>query len=102
MTPEGLLTELIDLAAAAGLRVRSIRTGGRSDTEPPATSGVCILRGETWVMLSPAEPVEAQIDVMAAALRENCPNFLEERFLSPAVRSRITPGESKSDDEESF
>jgi hypothetical protein len=93
MTPEGLLTELIDLAAAAGLRVRSIRPGGRSDSEPPATSGVCLLRGETWVMLSVAEPVEAQIDVIAGALRENCADFLEERYLPPAVRSRITPRE---------
>ena len=93
MTPEGLLTDLIDLATAAGLRVRSIpptspaRTS--SDTEPPAVSGVCILRGETWVMLAAAEPVEAQIDVISAALRENCGEFLEERYLSPAIRERL-------------
>ena len=93
MTPEGLLTDLIDLAAAAGLRVRSIPaaspTRPRSDTDPPAMSGVCVLRGETWVMLAAAEPVEAQIDVIAAALRENCGEFLEERYLSPAVRERL-------------
>lgn len=94
MTPEGLLTELIDLADAAGLRVRSIGPSARADAEPPATSGVCILRGETWVMLAAVEPVEAQIDVLAAALRENCGKFLEERYLSPAIRARITPGES--------
>jgi hypothetical protein len=91
VTPEGLLTELIDLADAAGLRVRSIGSGSRADSEPPATSGVCVLRGETWVMLSAAEPVEAQIDVIAAALRENCGSFLEEHYLSPAVRSGVTP-----------
>ena len=93
MTPEGLLTELIDLAAVAGLHVRSIRPGSRADTEPPATSGVCVLRGETWVMLSATDPLEAQIDVIAAALRENCGEFLEQHYLSPAVRSRITPRE---------
>ena len=89
MTPEGLLTELIDLAAAAGLRVRSIGRSTGADTEPSATSGVCVLRGETWVMLAAAEPVEAQIDVVAAALRRNCGEFLEGRYLSPAIRTRL-------------
>ena len=56
-------------------------------------SGVCVLRGETQVMLAAAEPVEAQIDVIAAALRENCGEFLEKRFLSPAIRARIAPRE---------
>ena len=92
MTPEGLLTELIDLAAAAGLRVRSIEPGARMESDLPATSGVCVLRGQTWVMLAAGEPVEAQIDVIANALRENCGEFLEERYLSPVIRARLNPG----------
>ncbi len=92
MTPEGLLTELIDLAAVAGLRVRSIEAGARMESDLPATSGVCVLRGQTWVMLAAAEPVEAQIDVIANALSENCGEFLEERYLSPAIRARLGSG----------
>jgi len=89
VSPEGLLAELIDLASDAGLRVRSIGRSAGAEGETGAASGVCVLRGETWVMLASAEPVEARIDVVAAALRENCGDFLEARFLSPALRERL-------------
>jgi len=89
VNPESLLDELSALAEAAGLRVDSMRPGAGVDGEPVATSGVCVLRGARWVLLSRQEPVEARIAVLVGALRDHCSKFLETRYLSPAVRERL-------------
>ena len=91
MNPESLLVALVELAEAAGLKVRAIRPGTGADGDFPATSGVCRLRGKLWVLLAASEPVEAQTEVIARALRENCGEFLEGRYLPPAIRARINP-----------
>ena len=96
MNPESLLAALVDLAEQAGLRVRAIRPGSGADAEAPATSGVCRLRGVLWVMLATSEPLQDQTDVISRALREHCREFLESRYLSPALRERIDlDGESR-------
>jgi hypothetical protein len=86
-----ILEELLALAAAAGLRVRTI--GGRpgSEGESPARSGLCRVRGETWVVLSAADPIEARSAVLAGALRAQCGAWLEGRWLPPALRRLLSP-----------
>jgi hypothetical protein len=86
-----ILEELLALAAAAGLRVRSI--GGRpgGEGEPAARSGLCRVRGETWVVLSAADPVEERCAVLADALRSLCAPWLEGRYLPPALRRLLSP-----------
>ena len=77
---------LLGLAREAGLEVRSASGSG---TEPPPPSAVCRVKGEPWVVLSTADPVEIRLDVLAGALREHAGGFLAGRFLPPAVRERL-------------
>jgi hypothetical protein len=85
-----LLAELLSLASAAGIVVRPL-PAAVSDAETPAASGVCRVRGALWVLLSRSDPVEAQIAVLARALREHAGASLEERWLPPAVRALLAP-----------
>jgi len=82
-----VLIALIELAAEAGLRVRAAQ--GAADAGPLATSGVCRVRGETWIVLIGDDPVVDQIAVLADALREHAGAWLEGRWLPPAVRARL-------------
>ena len=83
-----LLEQLIALAGEAGLEVRAARGG-----EPglPLSSGVCRVRGELWVVVVPSDPLEDRIAVVADALRTHAAEFLETRFLPPALRARLDP-----------
>jgi len=89
VSPEQQLLELQQLADGVDLRVREIRGTARSDFEPQAASGVCVIRGETWVVLSGADPLAERIRCLARALRELRGAALEERFLSPALRELL-------------
>jgi hypothetical protein len=82
-----LLDSLLDLALEAGLEVR--RAPRPRGDEPAPQSDTCRVRGRTWVVLSAADPLERQIDVLAAALRNEAGGLLAGRFLPPAVRLRI-------------
>ncbi len=84
-----LLQDLIDLADEAGLRVRPL---GRTEVDPtlPATSGVCRLRGEIWIVLAGSDSVEERIEVLSGALAEHAADFLEARWLPPALRARLS------------
>jgi hypothetical protein len=57
--------------------------------EPGPPSGLCRVRGVPLLVISSAEPLEARIDAVAAALRELGGALLEDRFLPPAVRERL-------------
>lgn len=85
-----LLRELLALADEVGLRVRPIRGAG-GEGESSASSAVCRVRGETWVVLSGADSVEERIEVLARALREWPGARLDERYLPPALRARLEP-----------
>lgn len=89
MDPAELARELVDLAEAAGLKVRPIRASEGRDAEFPASSGICRVRGEIWVLLAAADPLEEQISVLARALKTHAADFLESRYLPPAVRERL-------------
>jgi hypothetical protein len=87
MHAEDLLDQLADLARAAAITVRVIDRS--RDGERETRSGACLVNGEVWVMLSPAESIEERVDVLAAALATHAADFLEARYLPPAIRARI-------------
>ena len=72
---------------AEGITVRVIDRSRDGERETP--SGACRVNGEVWVMLSPAESIEERADVLAAALATHAADFLEARYLPPAIRARI-------------
>lgn len=87
-----LLDLLAELAAEAGFRVQVLpASDGGGDLAP--RSGYCRVRGEVRVVLAAREPLEDRIEAVAAALRAHGGDFLEARFLAPAVRERIGSAE---------
>ena len=62
-----MLELLVGLAEEAGIAVRVARAG---ESELPPRSGICRVRGRLLLVVSAAEPVEARIEAVAAALRE--------------------------------
>ena len=72
-----------------GLKVVKIPSRGVREGEPPATSGVCQVRGRCWVLLAVGESPVARSEVLAHALREHCADALEQRYLPPAVRDLL-------------
>jgi hypothetical protein len=81
-----MLELLTGLAEEAGIGVRIARAG---DSELPPRSGVCRVRGRLLLVVSAAEPVEARIEAVADALRVHGAEWLEGRFLPPAIRERL-------------
>lgn len=86
MTPDAVLAALVALAEETGLAVRAADPAGG---EGPLGSALCRVRGELWVVLVPADPVEHRIRVLAAALRKHAGAALEQRWLAPALRDWI-------------
>ena len=80
---------MAELAEEAGLRVRVMPRAGAQEGELLPGTGVCRVRDQIWVVLSPSDPVTDRIDALAAALRDHAGPFLEGRFLPPAVREKI-------------
>ena len=89
MEPPALLDLMAELAEQAGLRVRVMPRGGAVEGESLPGTGVCRVRDQIWVVLSPHDPIEERIDAVAAALRDHAGPYLEGRFVPPAVRARI-------------
>jgi len=89
MEASEMMDALLELAEEAELEVRVVGRKGGVDGETPPTSAVCRVRGAVWVVLSAADPVEVQLDVLADALRPHAAELLETRYLSPAVRRRL-------------
>jgi hypothetical protein len=83
-----LLERLEQLAAELGLEVRDARGG--AEGEGPLASGVCRVRGETWVVLASGDDLERRIEVLAGALESHAGDRLEGRYLPPAVRARLS------------
>jgi hypothetical protein len=91
-----LLLELVELAEAAGLRVRAIRGTPGAEGEPAASSGLCRVRGELWIVLANHDSLEERIAVVAQALRSEASEWLQSRYLPPALRARLC-SENESD-----
>jgi len=86
-----ILQELTGLAEQAGLRVRTVRGPAAPDLDGVASSAVCRVKGETWVVLSASDPAGQRIAVLASALREHAADWLEGRYLPPALRGHLDP-----------
>ena len=67
--------------------MREVRAGAPGD--PPVASGVCRVRGETWVLLAPADGLEQRVEVLAQRAKSHAGGRLEGRYLPPAVRARL-------------
>jgi hypothetical protein len=85
--PSAILEVLLDLAREAGLEVRPVGRAGLEPGEPPPGSGVVRVKRKIWVLLSSADPVAVQLDVLARALREHAAEVIEAHHLPPAVRA---------------
>jgi hypothetical protein len=83
------LEALLELAETAELEIRSVGLRAQPAGEPPPTSGVCRVRDQVWVVLCAADPVERHLRVLAEALRAHRADFLEERFIPPALRQLL-------------
>jgi hypothetical protein len=90
MSPAEVLEALAGLCREAGLDVRSVRGSPETAGEPVARSGVCRVRGALWLVLSDADGVEERIGAAVDALRMHAPDFVEGRYLPPALRERLT------------
>jgi hypothetical protein len=90
--PDDLLSALVDLAREAELVVRLVPQRAARDGEPLATSGLCRVRGEDWVMLASADPVEQRVAALAHGLRTCRAAFLDQRYLAPALRECLLDG----------
>lgn len=84
-----LMDALLDLAAEAGIEVRSVAGGFPGDGEGAPGSGICRVQERVFVVLSGSDPVDIQLDVLGQALREHAAVLVEGRFLPPAVRARL-------------
>jgi hypothetical protein len=82
--PAELFDRLCQLAREAGFAVRPTQ-----DRE--LASGACRVRGQIWIVLAPGDPVEERIRVVAGALAAHAADFLEGRYLPPAVRDCLRP-----------
>jgi len=91
VTDVELLRAMVDLAELAGLSVRSVGKRGSGELEPE--SGVARLRDDIIVMLAGRDPVETQIGVVASALRDHASSYMDEHFVPPLIRARVS-GES--------
>lgn len=93
MSDAELLEHLGELALAAGLTVRTHRDRAGGEAERRAGSGVCRVRGEIWIVLAADDPLVERIEVLAGALRAHAADYLESRYLPPAVRERLRSGD---------
>lgn len=89
MTPAEVLDALAALAEETGLRVRVAPAQGG---ETAVASGVCRVRGELWVVLAAADPLEERVAVLARALRAHAGPALDARWLPPALREHLGGG----------
>ncbi len=101
MEPTELLELLLALARDAGLEVRTLGRGRGGDLDAHAVSGTCRVRGAVWVVISASDPLELRLDVLARALRTHASALVENRYLPPAVRERITGARSRPPGEKS-
>lgn len=86
MEPSKVLETLLELAAEVQLEVRVLRGLNPADTEFPPTSACCRVKGKVWVVLSPNDPVDLHIGVLAQALKSEAGPELADRYLPPALR----------------
>jgi len=90
MEPQAVLDALLVLAEEAGWRVKRVPADA-GEPELSVRSGLCHLRGQTWLLIAAGDSLEERIRAVAVALCQEVPELLEARFLPPAVRARLIP-----------
>ncbi|MCP5041669.1 MAG: hypothetical protein GY944_11630 [bacterium] len=90
-----LLGALLELADEVGLEVRALRGESPSDGDFSSTSACVRVKGKVWVVLSPNDPVELHIQILAGALKSEAATQLEGRYLPPAIRRLLDPDEEQ-------
>jgi hypothetical protein len=91
-----ILQCLLELADEIQLEVRILRGQNGPDPEFIPTSACCRVKGKVWVVLSPNDPADLHIRVLASGLKSEAGTALESRYLPPAVRQALD-GQSDPD-----
>lgn len=99
MDPASVLEALLELADEVGLEVRALRGGSPPESDFASTSACVRVKGKTWVVLSPNDPAELHIEILAGALKSEAGAALEGRYLPPALRQLLEPDEVFDDQE---
>ena len=86
MEREEVLTYLIDLAKRAGIRVRIVKPTAPEEIYPFPQSGLCQVKGETWLVLVHGDSTEGHVVAVASALRRYAPQLIEGHYVPPVVR----------------
>jgi hypothetical protein len=89
MDPRDLLEGLLELASAAELEVRILSKQAASADNGLQESAACRVGSRIWVVLSPDDPSAYQAEVLGEALSRYRSEFLEGRFMAPALRELI-------------
>jgi hypothetical protein len=75
-----MLEEALELVERQGIQVRQEWLDGRG-------SGICVLKGQTWIFLDLAEPPREQLAAVGECLRGLGPGVAAS--MSPALRGAI-------------
>jgi len=89
MTPAEVFDCLLDLAREVDLEVRRMPVRAGAETEAPARSGVCRVRGRWLVLLASGDSLEDRIEALVQGLRRAGANLWEGRWIPPAGRGRL-------------
>lgn len=84
-----LLEGLLELADAAALEVRILSAQAATADHAPVESAACRVGERVWVVLAPDDPPEHQAEVLAGTLCRFRRDFLEGRFMTPALREFV-------------
>ncbi len=89
MRDEDRVAALLELAHAAGLEVRILSAHAAAEEGAPRQSAFGRLGSRVWVLIVPDDPPAHQAAALAQALGRFRADFLEERFVPPALRAFI-------------
>ncbi|WP_420455044.1 hypothetical protein [Rubrivirga sp.] len=87
MKPPAVVAALEEALRQLGVRVRRERG--------PFRGGLCVVEGEPVLVLNRQHPAEAQVAVLAAAVREH--GGADQLYLRPAVRAALEDAWAQAD-----
>ena len=96
MSDKDLLEALLELAHEAELEVRILSAHAAAAENAPTESAAARVGARIWVVLAPNDPPDHQARVLGATLARHRAEFLEGRFVTPALREfidRVDPRE---------
>ena len=96
MRAKDLLEALLELAHEAELEVRVLSNHAAAVENAPTQSAAARVGARIWVVLAPNDPPDHQARVLAETLARHRAEFLEGRFVTPALRDfidRVDPRE---------